>query len=259
MTILAYDTGPSNGAFNMGADEYALGVMDVPVFRFYSWYPYAVSIGRFQRIGEIDRAKCEALGVDIVRRMTGGKAVLHKNDLSYSFALGSGVLPASVEESYPSITRAIVYALAKLGLRARLHNGGNIVSQSGYACASDRMTGDVLVGEKKVAGSAQERRKGRVLQHGSIAISSDEDELAGLLAVSSFLRAKIEAGLPSSTLSAETGLHLDVESLKSLVLEGLAETFHAEIRIAHFDASETGIIEREYAATFRDPGWTNRM
>ena len=103
---------------NMAIDE-ALLQSEAPVLRFYRWRPPAISIGYFQKLEEeIDLEECKRQGIDYVRRITGGKAVLHDKELTYSFVISQDLMPKSIIESYKIISKAILIALGNLGLKA---------------------------------------------------------------------------------------------------------------------------------------------
>ena len=91
------DTGFNNAYINMAIDEVLLSSR-VPVLRFYQWEPCAVSIGRFQDLNEIDLEFCTENSIDVVRRITGGKAVLHEKELTYSFIIDKKMMPRSIIE-----------------------------------------------------------------------------------------------------------------------------------------------------------------
>jgi lipoyl(octanoyl) transferase len=258
MTLSILDTGFSSGAFNMAADEYALKNLSGSVLRFYHWRPVTISLGRFQDAAIVDTEKCRALGIEIIRRATGGKAVLHKNELSYSFAVDVAELPPKVEQSYPAVTNALCYALTKLGFEATVFTSGNEVSPKAIMCASDRMTGDVLVGGKKVAGSAQVRYKKRVLQHGSINISLDTMELVKLFSAQNDNMAESAIGPSVTSLEKVHGGKINTDLLKKLFIEGIANAFNTDWQPSHFSSREMAEIERLFAGKYRSPEWTNR-
>ena len=160
------DTGFNNAFMNMAIDEVLLS-SKVPVLRFYQWDPCAVSIGRYQDLDDIDLEYCTENSIDIVRRITGGKAVLHEKELTYSFIIDKEAMPRSIIESYKIISSAIIHGLGTLGIhpemsRSRIENRDNPV------CFQEPSFNELTINRKKFVGSAQVRRKGKLLQHGSI-------------------------------------------------------------------------------------------
>ena len=131
----------------------------VPVLRLYGWKPSAVSIGYFQSLEEeVDVKKCKKAGIDVVRRLTGGGAVLHEHELTYSFI--TKVYPTNIMESYRLICEPVVMCLKNLGLDAKFSP-----------------LNDIIVGDKKVSGNAQTRRKNTLLQHGTILLDVDVEKM----------------------------------------------------------------------------------
>lgn len=150
-----------------------------PCLRFYRWAPPALSLGRFQDAADVDRAACAHHGVEVVRRPTGGRALLHGGDLTYAVAMG---LPAgaagSVDGVYELVAAALVAGLGHLGVSAEIarHDG----HPGGAACMASQRGADLRVGERKLCGSAQVRRGKAVLQHGSVLLERltfDETDL----------------------------------------------------------------------------------
>src|SRR5437870_3342909 len=113
--IRVLETGSNRAALNMALDEAVMeNVGEVPVLRIYGWRPAAVSVGYFQSMKEeVDLEKCRQLGVDIVRRLTGGGAVLHESELTYS--LITRQYPKNIMESYSWICDAVVMSINRLG------------------------------------------------------------------------------------------------------------------------------------------------
>jgi lipoate---protein ligase len=173
--IRTVETGFNSAALNMAIDEALIeSVSEAPILRIYGWRPAAVSIGYFQSMNEeVDVPKCREIGVDIVRRLTGGGAVLHENELTYSFL--SRRYPQNIVESYKWICDAIVISINRLGFDA-----------------SFVPLNDIVIAGKKVSGNAQTRRKGVLLQHGTILLDVNVNKMFSVLKVpSEKLRDKI--------------------------------------------------------------------
>jgi len=162
------DTEKSSAAMNMAIDE-AVMLGGTPTLRFYNWDPPAVSIGYFQGIEqEVDLAKCAQMGVDVVRRLTGGGAVFHEAELTYSLILPekSKVVSHDILESYGQICGFVVEGLRKLGLPAEF-----------------KPINDIIVNGRKISGNAQTRRGGMILQHGTVLLDVDVKKMFSLLKV----------------------------------------------------------------------------
>ena len=167
---------PLRGEINMQRDlqilEEVASAKAPPALRLYSWSPPALSIGRFQKAEEVaDLEACRRQGVDIVRRPTGGRAILHDRELTYSLTIPDerSYIPAGVIPSYRFISRALLDAFVLLGIEAELSpeskRGAGVAPGS---CFDSPSAYELQIGGKKVVGSAQMRRDGVLLQHGSI-------------------------------------------------------------------------------------------
>jgi lipoate-protein ligase A len=186
---------------NMALDEALLQLPrgHIPVLRFYDWSPPGLSLGYFQKHSEFPPRRAGELGAVVTRRTTGGGAILHKGEITFSIAGDDGIAPfdGSVEESYHAIHGAVALGLGELGIEARLR-GTDPVSQKGGDAAGRcfyKVTGfDLVAGGRKLVGSAQRRKDGRVVHHGSIPL--DPNPLTP--------RAACIRGLAGRSLSRET-------------------------------------------------------
>lgn len=155
-----------------------------PTLRFYTWAPPGVSCGRFQRVDrEVDLAACAALGYDVVRRPTGGRAVLHLDDLTYAVVLGErDGLPAGVLPAYLHLSRGLLAGLHALGIPAALHTpAGRAEGTGNPACFASPSWHELTVAGRKVAGSAQRREGPDILQHGSVILRHHPEALSRIL------------------------------------------------------------------------------
>lgn len=154
-----------------------------PTLRFYAWNPPAVSLGRFQSEAEIDRAYLARRGWDLVRRPTGGRAVLHHLELTYSLVLPPSIVAgAGVRTSYAVLSRALNQGLAGL-LSAPVTApapGCEVPARGVVNCFALASECDTLVPGGKLVGSAQVRRQGALLQHGSILLDAEPEAWAAL-------------------------------------------------------------------------------
>jgi lipoyl(octanoyl) transferase len=159
----------------MAVDEalLALPAGSPVVLRFYDWDPPGLSLGYFQNITEPPAQNAGRYGAIVTRRMTGGSAILHKGEITYSVAGDEGVVPfaGTVEESYDTIHLAIAEGLERINIGAELRKDRLSKGKEPEAAGRCfyRVTGfDLVAGGKKLVGSAQRRKRGRVLHHGSI-------------------------------------------------------------------------------------------
>ena len=169
--------GPAPGAVQMARDE-AMGAQAAAtgraLVRLYRWSPPAVSIGHHQSPEEAcDPAACRALGWDVVRRPTGGRAVCHAADeVTYAVALPADAAPAGVSATAAWLGSGLLSAYRRLGLPAELAPGQRLPGRTG-ACFDAAAAQELVCGGRKIAGSAQVRRGGYVLQHGSLPLRFD--------------------------------------------------------------------------------------
>ena len=147
-----------------------------PTIRFYGWHPAAVSIGYFQDPqNEINIEQCGNMGVDIVRRLTGGKAVFHSDEITYSVVAGVGEqsFPANILGAYKIISDCLIQGLAYLGIKANLAPAVRVTKDEDLepCCFSIASRNELLVAGRKICGSAQKRTSGGFLQHGSLLLT----------------------------------------------------------------------------------------
>src|SRR2546423_12507810 len=179
---------PASGAWNMAVDEVLLdGVASgeaPPTIRFYEWAPPCLSLGYFQPFDVVDVDGCRALGVEVVRRPTGGRAILHDRELTYSVALSASVLgqDGGVLPSYYRLSLALQDGLRRLGVAATLApESASSSAAHGPVCFDRPSAHEILLRGRKLVGSAQMRRGGGLLQHGSIPIEPHMGKLPACL------------------------------------------------------------------------------
>ena len=186
--------------------------------RVYTWSRPTLSIGHFQAEADIDADACVQHGVDVVRRPTGGAALLHGGDLTYAVTMPLDAADVSVQAVYDRIARGLIAGLAGLGVEAAVarHDGA-----SGPVCFAGQQGADLRVGDRKICGSAQLRREGAVLQHGSILLRRldiDETDLIGASETREQLR---RATVTLAELSAPSAPRVVADAL----IAGFAQAF----------------------------------
>ncbi|MGD6876628.1 lipoate--protein ligase family protein [Bacillus infantis] len=187
------DSGYGSPSFNMALDEALLewnseGKIP-PVIRFYGWDPATLSIGYFQKAEkEIDMDAVKKHGLGFVRRPTGGRGVLHEHELTYSVIVSEDhpEMPKTVTEAYRVISEGILKGFHNLGMDAYFavpktaEERESLKNPRSSVCFDAPSWYELVVEGRKVAGSAQTRQKGVILQHGSILLDLDEDKLFSL-------------------------------------------------------------------------------
>ena len=256
-------SGPATGAWNMAVDDALLQVVaagsGIPTLRFYGWSPPCLSLGYFQPFDVVDVAACRARGVDIVRRPTGGRAILHDRELTYSLTLPASLLgeERAILPSYCRISRALQSGLRQLGVSTTLaaESAALLVGDHGPVCFDRASAHEILLNGRKLVGSAQVRKASALLQHGSILIEPRIDALMACLgfpAVAASDRlADAVAGL------AEVGL-AETDPIAAAVATGVAEEFDASLIAGRLTAGEVAAAEELLACRYRSADWTRR-
>lgn len=186
---LLIDAEPRDGAWNMALDEALMDAVaegaSPPTLRFYQWEPACLSLGKRQPLDGVDHANAAADGVDLVRRTTGGLAILHTDELTYSVAASPDDprVAGAILDAYRRLSQGLIVGLDLLGVDATMSpvtpGGTHAVSA---ACFELPSAYEITVGERKLIGSAQVRPNGRVLQHGSLPLHGDIARVARYLA-----------------------------------------------------------------------------
>jgi len=215
-------TGFNTGSTNMAIDRAVLVANSEdkipPTVRFFGWKPPAISIGYFQSLKEeVDLDSCKRYSVDYVRRITGGGAVFHENELTYSIVIPEShpEIPKNIMESYGRICGALVKGLKHLGI------------ESEYIPIND-----IVSGGRKISGNAQTRKSRTVLQHGTILIDVDVDKMFSLLRVpDEKIRDKLIADVKQRVISIKHVLDRSIgfEEVAAAMKKGFEEEFNVEL------------------------------
>jgi lipoate-protein ligase A len=247
--------GPLPGAMNMAVDEALMdsGRRGEVTLRLYRWSPGCLSFGRNQTAaGRYDGERARALGYQVVRRPTGGRSVLHDRELTYSVTAPADW--GTLREAYLRINRALAAGLRILGIDASVQRSaaGPTPRPTIRACFRDPLPGELTAGGRKLAGSAQWRDSGALLQHGSLLLHNDQSMVEQLS-----VGAAAELDVPAVGLVELLGREPQPDELEG----ALAEGFERELRLR----AARGILnpgEREAAerllARYEDPEWTWR-
>ncbi|HET7336801.1 MAG TPA: biotin/lipoate A/B protein ligase family protein [Candidatus Nitrosotalea sp.] len=218
--IRTLETGYNSGPWNMALDEVLMNCINyhtMPILRIYGWRPPTVSIGYFQSMDEeVDIKRCRQMGIDVVRRITGGGAVLHELELTYSFI--TNVYPKNIMESYNLICDPIVICINKLGFNAKF-----------------APLNDIIVDGKKVSGNAQTRKKGTLLQHGTILLSVNLEKMFSVLNVPS---EKVKDKMIDDAKERVMGLNKPFDEVAYNLKESFSDKFGAEIVVDNLTTKE---------------------
>lgn len=256
-------TGKRSPAENMAIDEAILIAHSEgkvpPTLRFYGWEPATLSIGYFQKAAdEVELDKAKQANIGFVRRMTGGRAVLHDQELTYSMIVSEGYpgMPKTVTEAYRVLSEGLLRGFQHLGLQAEMVTLASEAEKAKYATAGSAACFDspswyeLVVEGRKVAGSAQTRQKGVVLQHGSILLELDTELLFLLLR---FPSERIRTRLKQSFAEKAVAINDLKEKLKQpqVELPQVEQAFHkgiGEAMLIELVESELSPEEKQLAA-----------
>ncbi len=256
------------GARNMAVDEailHAVGAgQQPPTLRVYGWMPPALSIGYGQHAREVDQDLIRAHGWDIVRRPTGGRAILHIDELTYSIALPADhpLARGGVIESYQAISRALLHMLENLGGSARADRMEQDTPKSlTPVCFDTPSHYEITVNGKKLIGSAQVRRAGGVLQHGSLPLVGNIARICdGLVYPDEAAResARQQVRERAITLADALGRELTWEQAAKALIGAAAETFEISLILGELSEQERLAANELEQQVYATAEWTLR-
>jgi lipoate-protein ligase A len=232
-----------NDAFtNMAIDEAVSEAVasgeSPPTIRFWGWNPRAVSIGYFQSMEkEVDIAKCEELGVDVVRRRTGGGAVFHDSEITYSIIGKEDLFPKDIIASYREICGCIINGLQGLGIESEF-----------------KPINDIITNGKKISGNAQTRRGGTLLQHGTLLYEVDVDRMFSLLKVpDEKIRDKMIATVKERVTSVKAQKDVNIEQVLDAMKKGFSDG--RELENSHLSEKEMERAEELVKSRYKTREW----
>lgn len=249
--VSAADDGARNMAFDEALMHRAARMPGDAVFRVYGWNAPTLSLGRNQRArGLYDLDAARALGVGIVRRPTGGRALLHHREITYSVTMALGDAP-SARRVYDFTTDVLLAALARLGVAAGRATAPVSLPPGPRPCFDVPAEHEIVVGTRKLVGSAQWRHGGALLQHGSILVADDQELIARLLLVP-------EGSPPrAATLREALGRAPATGEAAAALREALEDA--TGVAAAAFQAEPVLLDEVDrLSAGYRDAAWTWR-
>jgi lipoate-protein ligase A len=226
-----------------------------PTLRLYAWQPAALSLGRFQEAaGSHAPAFLRENGIDLVRRPTGGSAVLHEFECTYAVTgrLRDAPFPGGVLETYRSVAGALCMALRRIGVDALAHGPGEPGArrQTDAACFGTPSAHEISVGGSKLVGSAQLRRRGAFLQHGSILLRSDPERLARAIGID-------QAPPHCTDLTRELGNTPDASVVVGALVPAFEDGFSARMMPGRLTVRETKRATRLRSWKYLSTAWTH--
>lgn len=253
------DTSARDGAWNMACD---VALMDrarrtgESVFRVYAWARPTLSFGRHEAArAHYDAARIADAGVDLVRRPTGGRALLHDHEVTYSIT--APLTPGeSLTESVRGFNQLLLAALHRLGVPAVEAVESRAMRPEGAACFAVPGAGELTLDGRKLVGSAQVRQDGALLQHGSILLTDDQVRIAG------FATGPYLPSAPAASLSAALGAGATYDAVRdalfAVVTASAGSHLTEPIALSTEEALEVEGALTDALAHFRDHNWTWR-
>ena len=236
----------------------------LPTLRLYAWDPPCLSLGRAQPFTDVDINRLETHGWDVVRRMTGGRAILHTDELTYSVTgpISEPNLAGSLLESYNRLAGALLAAVQDLGLLVEMKEGKAENGIPNPVCFEVPSTYEITVNGKKLIGSAQARRKEGVLQHGSLPLTGDLTRICQALvfADESAREAAMERLLArATTVESVLGREVDWESAAQAFVRAFEAQLELKLEAGELSQSELSRAEELVHEKYAHPSWTEKL
>jgi len=270
---------PGRGPWNMAVDEailQAIGRDEVPpTLRLYAWQPACLSLGYAQPISDVDVTLLKQHGWDLVRRPTGGRAILHTDELTYSVTgpQKEPRLAGSVLESYRTLSQALLRALhlldipaqAKekpLALNAVTQNRSDNNADINPVCFEVPSNYEITIDGKKLVGSAQARRKQGVLQHGSLPLYGDLTRITQALVFQDIASRKLAAErllARATTAEAVLGHPLDWEAAAAAFEQAFSQALNLDLQPGELTPNEQAEAQALLKSKYAHPEWTERV
>lgn len=261
---------PDRGAWNMAVDEAILESVytgrSLPTLRLYAWQPACLSLGHAQPFTDINLEALTANGWDIVRRPTGGRAILHVDELTYS-VIAPDLEPrvkGGVLTSYLQLSRALLEALKILGLdpEAKEKHANEKTKKANPVCFEVPSNYEITVKGRKLIGSAQARRKEGILQHGALPLYGD---LTRIITALKFPSEEAQAAAEerllahATTVEAELGRLITWEQAGDAFQQAFQDILNLDLTSGELTEDETQRAEELLHEKYAHPSWTERI
>lgn len=253
---LILDKEPASGSWNMAVDDFlyqSLGDEPDTTLRFYSWAHPTVSLGYSQKPERVlDADYCRREGIEVVRRITGGKLVLHDREVTYAVCSNDRqTFSGTVAGSYRHISKGLMQGLAEMGLRASLADSPpSEYARSDLPCFSHPARDEIEVQGQKIVGSAQKREGDRFLQHGSIPLYEDDARLRHIAHLE-----ESDDKIRMISLSRAVGRDVDFLWAAEMLAAGLAEYFGVSLLPCVLSPEQLEEVRRLERERHRNPDW----
>jgi lipoyl(octanoyl) transferase len=238
----------------------------ISTLRLYSWNPPCLSLGHAQSIKDVDMERLKSHGWDVVRRVTGGRAILHTDELTYSVT-GSAdepVLAGGVLESYNRLAQALLHAVKSLSVPVEMkeHEDGHTQQNLNPVCFEVPSTYEITVDGKKLIGSAQARKKEGVLQHGSLPLTGDLTRICDALVFESETarqNAKERLLTRATTIESAIGVETAWETAAQAFVRGFEAELGIQFERGEMSPSEIQRAEELVEEKYAHAAWTERI
>ncbi|MBI2866192.1 MAG: lipoate--protein ligase family protein [Chloroflexi bacterium] len=255
-------SGPAPGPWNMALDEAIfqlyLEQSKPPTLRIYTWSPPCLTVGYSQSVARnIDLGRCQAAGLLVVRRPTGGRAILHGAEATFS--LVAPVSSGSIASSYGTVAQAVILALATFGLKAEMAGprARPLDSPRSGACFDSAFGHEVVLGERKVAGIAQARRLEGMLCQGTLLLDMDASRLFSFLLLPEEEKRLYAHRFQDKvvTLSEALGRPVSWEEAAQSLARGFAQALETDLVPDEPTLEETDLAQRLLQEKYHNPAW----
>jgi len=260
----------NRGNWNMALDEAILESVankcQFPTLRLYAWDPYCLSIGHAQSIQDVNLTALSQKGWELVRRPTGGKAILHADEITYSVTAPQDdpIVSGTVVESYQRLSQALLTTLRILGISAdaKAKDPSNLKRQANPICFESPSDFEITSAGKKIIGSAQARRLQGVLQHGSIPLFGDITRIVNVLnypSIDELEKSRNELSQKACTLFDIQKSRVDWSTAAKAIVEGFSEVFKIDFFPEPISKTEIEKAHELVETKYNHESWTFRI
>lgn len=262
---------PLAGALNMAVDEallYSIGAgQALPTLRLYAWQPTCLSLGYAQPGADVDQARLQEHGWQVVRRLTGGRAILHtdqRSELTYSLTLPKehGLAAGSILDSYRRLSAALLQAVQSIGLAANADQQlDGAAKLQGPVCFEVPSNYEITAGGKKLIGSAQVRKHAALLQHGSLPLDGSLGQICEALHFADEATRRLAQDrvlTRATTLSAALGRPIDWQAAADALINAAEACFDVRLERDGLNQAERAQADQLCAQRYRSDAWTFR-
>lgn len=262
-------SGAARGAPNMAVDQAIMEAVAAgrvpPTLRFFAWEPACLSLGYTQPLADVDRARLAAFGWDLVRRMTGGRAILHTDELTYSVAVPGDhpIVHGDIVQSYRHLSRALLEGLRRLGAQPQAdRRADGHRAAANPVCFEVPSHYEITLDGRKLVGSAQVRKFGAVLQHGSLPLCGDITRICDALVFESEerrqrVRERVRAR--AATLADALTAPPSWDEAACVMADAFRDTFELELIEAALTPEEAARAEELTATQYAAEVWNARF